>query len=251
MILTPHTAWSSARVLDRSIDLFCDNLVRFSRGEPLAQRRRPDGRLLTRALVQIAIVGLAGERQDHRLQHADPRPRRDRRLRRAHAERRRRQGARRPARPPRRDLQAEEGRPRRRHLRRPAGAAAVVRGPRRDGGAAGRAPRPAPRVRCAAPRRPGVRRPVACRIPTGSVDPARDLERLDLEFILADLAMVDRRLERLATERPPRHAGRARGQRARGGRPAAAQGRARGGPTRSATPACPTTRRRPSAASGS
>lgn len=35
VILTPHTAWSSARVLDRSIDLFCDNLVRFGRGEPL------------------------------------------------------------------------------------------------------------------------------------------------------------------------------------------------------------------------
>jgi ribosome-binding ATPase len=34
--------------------------------------------------------------------------------------------------------------------------------------------------------------------PSGSVDPARDLEQLDLEFILADLAMVDRRLERLA-----------------------------------------------------
>ena len=34
--------------------------------------------------------------------------------------------------------------------------------------------------------------------PEGSVDPARDLERLDLEFILADLALVDRRLERLA-----------------------------------------------------
>jgi phosphoglycerate dehydrogenase-like enzyme len=35
VIVTPHTAWSSARVLDRSIDLFCDNLVRFSRGERL------------------------------------------------------------------------------------------------------------------------------------------------------------------------------------------------------------------------
>src|SRR3954453_20385270 len=33
--------------------------------------------------------------------------------------------------------------------------------------------------------------------PAGSVDPARDLEQLDLEFILADLAMSDRRLERL------------------------------------------------------
>jgi GTP-binding protein YchF len=35
--------------------------------------------------------------------------------------------------------------------------------------------------------------------PAGSVDPARDLEQLDLEFILADLAMVDRRLERLVS----------------------------------------------------
>src|SRR6185295_15799791 len=35
--------------------------------------------------------------------------------------------------------------------------------------------------------------------PEGSVDPVRDLEQLDLEFILADLAMVDRRLERLAS----------------------------------------------------
>jgi len=33
--------------------------------------------------------------------------------------------------------------------------------------------------------------------PAGSVDAARDLENLDLEFILADLAMIDRRLERL------------------------------------------------------
>ncbi|MDO8485363.1 MAG: redox-regulated ATPase YchF [Candidatus Limnocylindrales bacterium] len=33
--------------------------------------------------------------------------------------------------------------------------------------------------------------------PEGSVDPARDLERLDLEFMLADLAMTERRLERL------------------------------------------------------
>ena len=33
--------------------------------------------------------------------------------------------------------------------------------------------------------------------PAGSVDPARDLEQLDLEFMLADLAMIDRRLDRL------------------------------------------------------
>jgi phosphoglycerate dehydrogenase-like enzyme len=35
VIVTPHTSWSSARVLDRSIDLFCDNLRRFRSGEPL------------------------------------------------------------------------------------------------------------------------------------------------------------------------------------------------------------------------
>jgi GTP-binding protein YchF len=35
--------------------------------------------------------------------------------------------------------------------------------------------------------------------PEGSVDPARDLERLDVEFALADLALVDRRLDRLKT----------------------------------------------------
>jgi len=35
VIVTPHTSWSSARVLDRSIDLFCDNLRRYRAGEPL------------------------------------------------------------------------------------------------------------------------------------------------------------------------------------------------------------------------
>jgi len=35
--------------------------------------------------------------------------------------------------------------------------------------------------------------------PDGSVDPVRDLERLDLEFMLADMAMVDRRLDRLGS----------------------------------------------------
>src|SRR6185312_1075024 len=33
--------------------------------------------------------------------------------------------------------------------------------------------------------------------PEGSVDPLRDIEQLDLEFTLADLAMTERRLERL------------------------------------------------------
>jgi phosphoglycerate dehydrogenase-like enzyme len=35
VIVTPHTAWSSGRVLDRSVELFCDNLRRFSTREPL------------------------------------------------------------------------------------------------------------------------------------------------------------------------------------------------------------------------
>ena len=35
IITTPHTSWSSGRVLDRSIELFCENLERFRRGEPL------------------------------------------------------------------------------------------------------------------------------------------------------------------------------------------------------------------------
>ena len=35
LIITPHTSWTSGRVLDRSIELFCDNLVRYIAGEPL------------------------------------------------------------------------------------------------------------------------------------------------------------------------------------------------------------------------
>ena len=35
VILTPHTSWSSTRVLDRSVGLFCDNLRRYAAGEPL------------------------------------------------------------------------------------------------------------------------------------------------------------------------------------------------------------------------
>src|SRR5262245_5511151 len=35
--------------------------------------------------------------------------------------------------------------------------------------------------------------------PEGGVDPARDIERLDLEFLMADLAMAERRIERLKT----------------------------------------------------
>ncbi len=35
VILTPHTSWSSTRVMDRSVDLFCDNLRRYAAGESL------------------------------------------------------------------------------------------------------------------------------------------------------------------------------------------------------------------------
>jgi phosphoglycerate dehydrogenase-like enzyme len=35
LIITPHTSWSSGRVLDRSIELFCENLARFRSGHEL------------------------------------------------------------------------------------------------------------------------------------------------------------------------------------------------------------------------
>jgi phosphoglycerate dehydrogenase-like enzyme len=41
-IITPHTSWSSSGVLDRSIELFCDNLGRFASGEPLRNLVDPD-----------------------------------------------------------------------------------------------------------------------------------------------------------------------------------------------------------------
>jgi phosphoglycerate dehydrogenase-like enzyme len=35
LIITPHTAWSSTRVLDRSVGLFCENLRRYAEGRGL------------------------------------------------------------------------------------------------------------------------------------------------------------------------------------------------------------------------
>ncbi len=35
VIITANTSWSTDRVLERTIELFCENLVRFRRGEPL------------------------------------------------------------------------------------------------------------------------------------------------------------------------------------------------------------------------
>ncbi|HEY5434648.1 MAG TPA: D-2-hydroxyacid dehydrogenase [Candidatus Limnocylindrales bacterium] len=42
VILTPHTSWSSTRVLDRSVDLFCENLRRYAAGRPLVNVVDPD-----------------------------------------------------------------------------------------------------------------------------------------------------------------------------------------------------------------
>ena len=47
LIITPHTSWTSGRVLDRSIELFCDNLAPVRRGRAAAQHRRPDQGVLT------------------------------------------------------------------------------------------------------------------------------------------------------------------------------------------------------------
>ena len=87
--------------------------------------------------------------------------------------------------------------------------------------------------------------------PEGSVDAARDLERLDFEFVIADLALVDRRLERLKTSGRHGTARRARVERARGGGPRPAQGRPWRTAGRSAMSSSTTTRRRRSAGSGS
>ena len=42
VIVTPHTAWSSGRVLDRSVELFCENLERYAAGQPLQNLVDPD-----------------------------------------------------------------------------------------------------------------------------------------------------------------------------------------------------------------
>jgi phosphoglycerate dehydrogenase-like enzyme len=42
LIITPHTSWSSGRVLDRSVELFCDNLVRFRDGREMLNLVDPE-----------------------------------------------------------------------------------------------------------------------------------------------------------------------------------------------------------------
>jgi phosphoglycerate dehydrogenase-like enzyme len=42
LLITPHTSWSSGRVLDRSIELFCDNLVRYREGRAMLNLVDPE-----------------------------------------------------------------------------------------------------------------------------------------------------------------------------------------------------------------
>jgi phosphoglycerate dehydrogenase-like enzyme len=42
LIITPHTSWSSGRVLDRSIELFCENLTRYRDGRDLLNLVDPE-----------------------------------------------------------------------------------------------------------------------------------------------------------------------------------------------------------------
>ena len=64
----------------------------------------------------------------------------------------------------------------------------------------------------------------------GSVDAWRDLERLDFEFLMSDLSLVEKRMERLKTERPSRDPCRARCQRSGAGDPGTAPHSPRGRP---------------------
>ena len=58
VIVTPHTSWSSGRVLDRSVELFCDNLRRFARRRAAPQRRRPGRGLLSGRRCRSPSSGL-------------------------------------------------------------------------------------------------------------------------------------------------------------------------------------------------
>ena len=73
---------------------------------------------------------------------------------------------------------------------------AFDRGPGRNRRAAGRSAGPPARGRRPPACRSGVRRPGRA-APRGFGRPWRDLERLDLEFTLADLSVMEKRLERL------------------------------------------------------
>ena len=181
-------------------------------GEPLLNLVDPRG-VLDR--MQVAIVGLARSGKTTVFNT----------LTRGHAETGgfggltvnigRGQGPGRPADPADGMLQAQARGARRCDLCRPACAAPGgrrARGRRYPGRPAG----PTAHRRCPAPCGARLRRSV------GGASrwvgrPWRDVERLELEFVLADLTVVEKRIDKLQTQRPARHARRARGQRARAG----------------------------------
>ena len=206
VIVTPHTAWSSGRVLDRSVELFCDNL----RGSPRASRcstsstpprgTDPAGsaRPLRFPIMQTAIVGLAGSGKTTVFNT----------LTRGHAETGGFGGVtlnvgvvKVPD--ARLDRLAEIFKPKK-IVHADVTYVDLPAPPPSSEGHVGTEELPAEhlaRLRDSDALLHVVRafEDPAHPHPEGSVDPARDLERLDLEFILADLTMAERRLERLTT----------------------------------------------------
>ena len=222
VIVTPHTSWSSGRALDRSVELFCDNLRRYTRGEPLLNLVDPRRGLLATSAGRDSRTGPVG--QDNRFQHAHPRPGRDRRLWRRDRQRRRGQGARRPADQADRAVQAQARGPGRRDLCRPAGAAAVGgrtragRDPGRPAGPTAHGRRAAARGACF--RRPGGGASRSARSTRGGTSSSSTSS--SCWPTLAWSRSASRSCRRPG---PPRHAGRARGQRARARGPGAHRAR--------------------------
>ena len=190
IIVTPHTSWSSGACSTAASSCSATTWAAsgaVSRCSTWSIRGPATDRTANLLGVQVAIVGLARSGKTTVFNT----------LTRGHAETGgfggmtvnvgRGQGARRAADQADRAVQAQAGGAGRRDLRRPARAATV-----------GRRSRARPRSRpiswrgCATPMscstscaRSRTRR---CPTPTARVDPWRDIERLDLEFVLADLA---------------------------------------------------------------
>ena len=201
VIVTPHTAWSSGRVLDRSVELFCDNLRRFATGQPLLNVVDPERRVLSPGYdrpMQIAIVGLTGSGKTTVFNT----------LTRGHAETGGYGGVTLNVgvvKVPdgRLDALAEIFNPKK-IVQADVTYADLPAPPPSTEGHVGTEELPADhlaRLRDSDALLHVVRafEDPANPHPDGSVDPARDLERLDLEFLLADLSMAERRIERLKT----------------------------------------------------
>ena len=202
VIVTPHTSWSSGRVLDRTIELFCDNLRRFAGGRAPRERRRPGGRLLGGPVhglaMQIAIVGLARSGKTTVFNT----------LTRGHAETGGYGGMQLnvgvvKVPDERLDRLAEIFKPRK-VVHADVTYVDLPAPPPSTEGHIGTEELPAEhlaRLRDSDALLHVVRafENPAVPHPEGAVDAGRDLERLDLEFVLADLAVAERRLERLRT----------------------------------------------------